>query len=77
MPIQIRVAERAEAARVVPYADLVRFYGHIGFAEIETVAAPAFLAERMADYRRSGLNAILMRRPSYFLAGARPSVSSM
>lgn len=47
----------------VPYPHLVGFYGQIGFAEIERAAAPAFLAERVAEYRRSGQEAILMRRP--------------
>jgi len=61
----------------VPYPHLVAFYGQIGFSEIDPAAAPAFLSERLADYRRTGENVILMRRPPYFLAGARPSVSSM
>jgi GNAT superfamily N-acetyltransferase len=60
----------------VPYAHLAGFYGQIGFGEIEIIAAPAFLAERLADYRRNGLDVILIRRPVY-LAGVRPSVSSI
>jgi GNAT superfamily N-acetyltransferase len=47
----------------VPYPHLVGFYGQIGFASFELAAAPAFLAERVAEYRRSGQEAILMRRP--------------
>jgi GNAT superfamily N-acetyltransferase len=47
----------------VPYPHLVGFYGQIGFAMVEPAAAPAFLAERAAEYRRSGQEAILMRRP--------------
>jgi len=46
----------------VPYAHLVGFYGQIGFAALELAAAPAFLAERVAEYRRSGQEAILMHR---------------
>ena len=46
----------------VPYPHLVEFYGQIGFAVIESAAAPAFLAERLAEYRRSGEDVILMRR---------------
>jgi GNAT superfamily N-acetyltransferase len=47
----------------VPYPHLVGFYGQIGFAALEPAAAPVFLAERLADYRRSGEEVILMRRP--------------
>jgi GNAT superfamily N-acetyltransferase len=47
----------------VPYPHLVGFYGQIGFAVLEPSAAPRFLAERLADYRRSGEEVILMRRP--------------
>ena len=36
----------------VPYAHLVQFYGQIGFQEIAPAAAPPFLAERLATYRR-------------------------
>ncbi len=46
----------------VPYPHLVEFYGQIGFAAIEPATAPAFLAERLADYRRGGEDVILMRR---------------
>ena len=60
----------------IPYSHLTSFYGQAGFIEIEPGAAPRFLAERLADYRRSGLEVLLMRRPAYFF-GARPSVSSM
>ena len=48
----------------VPYPHLVEFYGQIGFAVLEPTAAPAFLAGRVADYRNSGQEAILMRRPA-------------
>ncbi len=46
----------------VPYPHLVGFYGQIGFAVIEPAAAPMFLAERLANYQRSGEDVILMRR---------------
>ena len=46
----------------VPYPHLAGFYGQIGFDVLEPTAAPAFLAERVAEYRRSGQEAILMRR---------------
>jgi GNAT superfamily N-acetyltransferase len=48
----------------VPYPHLVDFYGQIGFAVLGTAAAPAFLAERVEEYRRSGQEAILMCRPA-------------
>jgi GNAT superfamily N-acetyltransferase len=47
----------------VPYPHLVDFYGQIGFNVLEPAVAPEFLAERVAEYRRSGQEAILMRRP--------------
>ena len=48
----------------VPYPHLVNFYGQIGFNVLEPAVAPKFLAERVAEYRRSGQEAILMRRPT-------------
>jgi GNAT superfamily N-acetyltransferase len=48
----------------VPYPHLVGFYGHIGFVPLEPAAAPLFLAERLADYRRNGQEVILMCRPT-------------
>ncbi len=46
----------------VPYPHLAGFYGQVGFAVIEPTAAPVFLAERLANYQRSGEDVILMRR---------------
>ena len=46
----------------VPYPHLVEFYGQVGFAVIEPAAAPLFLAERLANYRQSGEDVILMCR---------------
>ena len=48
----------------VPYPHLAGFYGQIGFVVLEPAAAPAFLVERVAEYRRSGQEVILMRRAS-------------
>jgi GNAT superfamily N-acetyltransferase len=56
----------------VPYPHLVGFYGQIGFNVFEPTAAPAFLAERVAEYRRSGQEAILMRRPAVRRWGPPP-----
>jgi GNAT superfamily N-acetyltransferase len=53
----------------VPYPHLVGFYGQIGFVLLEPAAGPAFLTERVADYRRSGQEAILMRRAAVRRAG--------
>lgn len=46
----------------VPYPHLAGFYGQIGFVVHDLAKAPVFLAERVAEYRRSGQEAILMRR---------------
>jgi GNAT superfamily N-acetyltransferase len=48
----------------VPYPHLVEFYGQIGFTVLEPSLAPAFLAKRVEEYRRSGQEAILMCRPA-------------
>jgi GNAT superfamily N-acetyltransferase len=48
----------------VPYAHLVDFYGQIAFTEIAPDAAPRFLAERLAEYRRRALNVTIMVRLS-------------
>lgn len=52
------------ACYCIPYSHLTGFYGQIGFAEIEPEAAPDFLANRLAEYRRSGLDALQMQRPA-------------
>jgi hypothetical protein len=56
----------------VPYPHLVEFYAQIGFAVFEPAAAPAFLAERVAEYRRRGQDVILMRRTIARLADGHP-----
>jgi len=48
----------------VPYPHLIGFYGQIGFVPLEPAAAPVFLVERLADYRRNGQEVILMYRPA-------------
>ena len=48
----------------VPYPHLVDFYGQIGFVVRDLAIAPAFLAERVAEYWRSGQEAILMCTPA-------------
>lgn len=47
----------------VPYPHLVNFYALAGFVVLDPAAGPRFLAERVAEYRRSGQEAILMHRP--------------
>jgi len=46
----------------VPYSHLIEFYGQIGFVEMTASAAPAFLADRLAEYKRSGLDVTIMKR---------------
>jgi GNAT superfamily N-acetyltransferase len=46
----------------VPYSHLVRFYGQIGFVEIATAAAPAFLSSRGAGYKHRSLDVLIMVR---------------
>jgi N-acetylglutamate synthase-like GNAT family acetyltransferase len=46
----------------VPYTHLIEFYGQIGFVELESGAAPAFLSDRLAEYKNSGLDVTIMRR---------------
>ena len=46
----------------VPYANLQHFYARGGFHPAAFADAPPFLRERLAFYRREGLDVILMRR---------------
>ena len=46
----------------IPYAWLLEFYGRIGFEKIPVDCAPRFLAQRIADYDKRGLNVELMIR---------------
>jgi GNAT superfamily N-acetyltransferase len=48
----------------VPYSHLIGFYGQIGFVETPSAAVPAFLAARLAEYKDSGLDVTVMRRPA-------------
>jgi GNAT superfamily N-acetyltransferase len=48
----------------VPYAHLVHFYGQIEFVEIAAAAAPAFLGDRVAEYKRRSLDVLIMVRPA-------------
>jgi GNAT superfamily N-acetyltransferase len=48
----------------VPYSHLIGFYGQIGFNEIAPAATPAFLADRLAEYKASGLDISMMVRRS-------------
>jgi predicted N-acetyltransferase YhbS len=51
----------------VPYSHLITFYGRAGFGAVRDEVAPPFLRKRLAEYRRRGLDVLVMRRP----AGAR------
>ncbi len=47
----------------IPHRYLRRFYGHVGFQEIEPCAAPAFLQQRSTEYQREyDLDVIIMCR---------------
>ncbi len=46
----------------VPYARLRAFYGRTGFVEVPSDALPPFLSVRAEEYRRRGLDVIVMRR---------------
>ena len=58
----------------VPYPHLAGFYGQIGFVVLERAAAPAFLAERVAEYRGNGQDVILMRRAPANISPRRSGV---
>jgi GNAT superfamily N-acetyltransferase len=47
-----------EPCYCIPYEHLLSFYGQIGFQDIDPALAPAFLRERLNDYRQ--------RRPQAF-----------
>jgi GNAT superfamily N-acetyltransferase len=51
----------------VPYSHLIMFYGRAGFGAVRDETTPPFLRERLSDYRRRGLDVLVMLRP----AGAR------
>lgn len=46
----------------LPYRHLIKFYGLIGFEEIDTTDAPSFLTERLKGYVDRGLDTIIMRK---------------
>ena len=46
----------------IPYSQLVRFYGQIDFVEIAASAVPAFLGSRVAEYKHSSLDVVIMVR---------------
>lgn len=46
----------------IPYRYLVQFYERAGFREVAPETGPTFLKDRLKDYRRHGLDVILMLR---------------
>ena len=46
----------------IPYLHLVHFYAFAGFVVAQPEEVPAFLAERLAAYRREGKDVLLMKR---------------
>lgn len=62
----LRVFDRDLAGReclCVPFTHLTGFYGQIGFVPMAEADAPAFLRERLASYRASGRDMLIMRKP--------------
>lgn len=49
----------------VPFSHLVPFYGVIGFEKSSLNEAPEFLKGRVEDYRKKGMDSILMKRSSF------------
>ncbi len=49
-------------AYCVPFTHLAKFYGQIGFYEINDSDAPPFLGERKKSYLAKGHNVLLMKR---------------
>lgn len=47
----------------VPYANLLDFYGQVGFRVLTRTDAPPFLAERARTYEAEGLEVAIMCRP--------------
>jgi GNAT superfamily N-acetyltransferase len=49
----------------VSYRGLVSFYKQIGFVEVDASECPAFLEDRVADYRRKlDEDVVIMRKPA-------------
>ena len=48
----------------LPHGHLKRFYGTIGFEELDPAAAPGFLVKRLEKYTTMGLSTIIMLRKS-------------
>jgi GNAT superfamily N-acetyltransferase len=53
----------ARSCYCIPYTHLRQFYRRAGFIEVGLDAAPFFLRDRVLDYRATGLDVILMRKP--------------
>lgn len=52
----------------IAFAHLAEFYGRIGFTAINKTEAPAFLQERLEEYRAkdNGLEFVIMKRPAEY-----------
>lgn len=46
----------------IPFSHLTTFYGRVGFAVVSAGEAPAFLGERLEEFRREGHDVLIMRR---------------
>lgn len=47
----------------IPFSHLRAYYAECGFGPVDA-SAPAFLKRRLEEYRRRGLDVLLMRRPA-------------
>jgi len=57
--------EGVEKTYCLPYAHLENFYGQIGFQVVEKEEAPAFLQERLKEYRQRPESFLCMCRRSF------------
>ena len=56
----------SEPCYCVPYAYLAHFYGQAGFVLLAEAETPGLLRARAAEYRRRGLDVVVMgRRPTW------------
>ena len=62
--LRVFVASLREECYCVPYTHLITFYGAVGFGALPDERTPAFLRDRLAQYRGRGLDVLVMHRPT-------------
>jgi GNAT superfamily N-acetyltransferase len=60
MLLYLEAQEDMAGCYCLPYGNLVRFYGNIGFEEISIAEAPGFLVDRLERYRNNGNRDIII-----------------